>query len=873
MKYLPSKFTALLLTLIVGMFASSTAFGAATIVIQNNDAAGVGFNDPTPATPVGNNPGTTVGEQRLKAFEFAAGIWGATLTSGPVITIRAGWSTTMTCTTNSAVLGSAGAASNFRDFPGAPFPGTWYGSALANALSGSDLSPNPEINATFNANIGTAGCLDSAHWYYGFDNAHGNAGIDLVTVLLHEFGHGLGFQTLTSSSTGTQSQGFPSIYDRFLFDNASGKTWVQMTDAERAASAISLNKLAWQGPQVAIDTPSVLTGGMDASGRPLMYTPNPVETGASVSHWDKSETPNQLMEPNISGLLTHSVTPPQDLTFSVMRDLGWCAGCPQPTPAPTPTPTPPAAANDNFAAAQTISGCSGSVTGHNFAATHEPGEPLHSPDSDPGGGSVWYQWQAPSTGSVTITTAGSNYDTVLAVYAGGSVGGLTLIANNDDVDPGVITTSTVTFNATAGTVYRIAVDGWGNARGNIVLNWNESCSVAPPTVQFAASGYSVGEAGGFVDVTVTRSSSVGASTVDFNTNDLLGVPATDLQPANCSAVNGSASGKCDYVTAGGTLRFADTESSKVIRLSIVDDTFVEGNETLTIGLSNPTGATVGSQSSTTITILDNDSDPNASNPYLNNPFFVRQQYLDFLLREPDTAGYNSWLATLNGCGPQQGGLGSPANCDRVEVSSAFFRSTEFNEKGYWVYRFYEGSLGRKPLFAEFTSEMRQLSGLMSDAEQESRRGLFIARFMQRSEFTNIYSSLTNPASAAQFIATLEQKARVTLPASTTTLPGQPPQYGRQQLIDLMAAGTFTPAQTLRAFIEQSVVWNKHFFPAFVAMQYYGYLRRDPDDAGYNDWVRVLTFGDAPSGTPPSDYRHLIFGFVYSVEYRSRFGKP
>jgi hypothetical protein len=873
MKHLPSKFPALLLTLIVGMFASSTAFGAATIVIQNNDAAGVGFNDPTPATPVGNNPGTTVGEQRLKAFEFAAGIWGATLTSGPTITIRASWSTTMTCTTTTAVLGSAGALSNFRDFPGAPFPGTWYGSALANALGGSDLSSNPEITASFNANIGSAGCLDSAHWYYGFDNAHGNTGIDLVTVLLHEFGHGLGFQTLTKSDTGAQSQGFPSIYDRFLFDNATGKTWVQMTDAERAASAINANNLAWQGPQVAIDTPKVLTGGMDSSGRPLMYTPNPVETGASVSHWDKNKSPRQLMEPNISGLLTHSVTPPQDLTFSVMRDLGWCAGCPQPTPAPTPTPTPPAAANDNFAAAQTISGCSGSVTGHNFAATHEPGEPLHSPDSDPGGGSVWYQWQAPSTGSVTMTTAGSNYDTVLAVYTGGSVGGLTLIANNDDVTPQVVTTSTVTFNATAGTIYRIAVDGWGGARGNIVLNWNESCSVAPPTLQFAAAGYNIVEGGAFVDVTVTRSSSVGASTVDFATNDLVGVPATDLQPANCSAVNGSASGKCDYVTAGGTLRFADTESSKVIRLSIVDDTFVEGNETLTIGMSNPTGATLGSQSSTTITILDNDSNPNASNPYLNNAFFVRQQYLDFLLREPDTAGYNSWLGTLNGCGPEQGGLGAPANCDRVEVSSAFFRSPEFNDKGYWVYRFYEGSLGRKPLFAEFTSDMRQLSGLMSDAEQESRRAAFIARFMQRPEFTNIYSSLTNPGSAAQFIATLEQKARVTLPASTTTLPGQPPQYGRQQLIDLMAAGTLTPAQTLRAFIEQSVVWNKHFFPAFVAMQYFGYLRRDPEDAGYNDWVRVLTFGDAPSGTPPSDYRHLIFGFVYSVEYRSRFGKP
>ena len=77
MKYLPSKLTTLLLILVVGMIASSTAFGTATIVIQNNDAPGVGFNDPTPATPVGNNPGTTVGDQRLRAFEFAASIWGA----------------------------------------------------------------------------------------------------------------------------------------------------------------------------------------------------------------------------------------------------------------------------------------------------------------------------------------------------------------------------------------------------------------------------------------------------------------------------------------------------------------------------------------------------------------------------------------------------------------------------------------------------------------------------------------------------------------------------------------------------------------------------------------------------------------------------
>ncbi|MDQ5845094.1 MAG: DUF4214 domain-containing protein, partial [Acidobacteriota bacterium] len=339
-------------------------------------------------------------------------------------------------------------------------------------------------------------------------------------------------------------------------------------------------------------------------------------------------------------------------------------------------------------------------------------------------------------------------------------------------------------------------------------------------------------------------------------------------------VLGMASSRCDYATAGGTLHFAAGEASKTIVLSIIDDAFVEGNETLTVTLSNATGATLTSPSVATVTITDNDSDPNAANPFLNNAFFVRMQYLDFLLREPDSAGFNDWLNVLNGCGPGQGWLGSPPGCDRVHVSSGFFRSPEFGEKGYWIYRFYESALGRRPQFGEFMPEQRRLSGLMPDAEQEVRRADFISRFMQLPEFTNIFAGLTDsPSDAAAFVAKLEEKARVTLPASATTDPGQPPQYGRQELIDKMLNGQFTAGQTMRAFIEQKVVWDTYFYRAFVAMQYFGYLRRDPEAAGYDDWVRVLTFGDAPTGIQPGDYRHLIFGFVYSVEYRERFGKP
>ncbi len=102
-------------------------------------------------------------------------------------------------------------------------------------------------------------------------------------------------------------------------------------------------------------------------------------------------------------------------------------------------------------------------------------------------------------------------------------------------------------------------------------------------------------------------------------------------------------------------------------------------------------------------------------------------------------------------------------------------------------------------------------------------------------------------------------------------PNQPEQLTRTQIISKMASGERTAAQTLRSFIEQQAVYDKFFFRGFVAMQYFGYLRRDPEEAGYNDWVDVLENGRG--SVQPRDYRHMIFGFIYSVEYRRRFGQP
>lgn len=467
---------ALLLATGVALAVASPAFGAATIVIQNNDAAGVGFNDPTIVAPVGGNSGTTLGQQRLIAFQAAATKWGATLTSSVTITIRAQW-TALSCTATGAVLGSAGATSAWANFTGAPSVDRYYGSALANKLTGSDLDAGTaEINANFNVNLGMPGCLDGTFFYLGLDNNHGT-NIDLVTVLTHEFGHGLGFQTFTSGTTGDQPgtppDEFPSVWDDFLLDTTTGKTWAEMDDGERVASAINTGNLVWTGANAVAAVPGVLGGtprlvvtapasvagtyqvgqasfgpalnspglsgevmplddtaasqactalntlnaaavagkialldrgtcgftvkvknaqnagaigvlvadnvagspppglggtdatitipavritqadgaalraalktrsrlhsgmtvnlgldlsiraGADASNRPLLYTPNPFQSGSSVSHYDTTAFPNQLMEPAINGDLTHEVTPPNDLTFPLLKDIGW----------------------------------------------------------------------------------------------------------------------------------------------------------------------------------------------------------------------------------------------------------------------------------------------------------------------------------------------------------------------------------------------------------------------------------------------------------------------------------------------------------------------------------------------------------------------
>jgi hypothetical protein len=247
----------------------------------------------------------------------------------------------------------------------------------------------------------------------------------------------------------------------------------------------------------------------------------------------------------------------------------------------------------------------------------------------------------------------------------------------------------------------------------------------------------------------------------------------------------------------------------------------------------------------------------AANPLEDGSFFVRQQYLDFLNRAPEQGGLDAWLGVLAKC-PNNGYGSTNTDCDRVQISAGFYRSPEFSGRGYFVYRLYDAALGRMPRYAEFMPDMARIGTPQTAAELEASKDAFVVGFMARPEFNTLYNGLTGAANAEAFVSKLERTAGVTL-------------ANRAQLVAAMANGTRTAAQTLRAFIESQEVQTRFFYRGFVAMQYFGYLRRDPEQAGFEAWVNVLTNG-APN-VQTGDYRTLIYGFLHSFEYRNRFGQP
>lgn len=204
---------------------------------------GTGFDDATPFAGAPGNPAATLGEARLAATAEALQIWGQTLASSVPIDVEFSW-----FDGNCGLLGAAAPNAAKTQGQSLPLADTWYPTALVEALTGSNLSEFAEDMYVLLSSDVDRGCLgEGIRFYYGLDGAEPPGTINFIALVLHEVAHGLGMYTTTDSTTGAFSRGSPSVYDRFVRDLTTGKTWDQMTNAERRASAKNDKYLVWDG--------------------------------------------------------------------------------------------------------------------------------------------------------------------------------------------------------------------------------------------------------------------------------------------------------------------------------------------------------------------------------------------------------------------------------------------------------------------------------------------------------------------------------------------------------------------------------------------------------------------------------------------------
>jgi subtilisin family serine protease len=383
------------------------------------------------------------------------------------------------------------------------------------------------------------------------------------------------------------------------------------------------------------------------------------------------------------------------------------------------------------------------------------------------------------------------------------------------------------------------------------------------TVEFSQSPFSTSESNGFATVTVTRTgdTSITAS-VDYVT------------------VDSSATQKGDYLFASGRLTFAPGETSKSITVLIIDDVYNEGPENFSLSLSNPIGMNIGARNVTSVTIADNDTVPPTSNPLDNSDaqFFVRQHYIDFLNREPDQSGLDFWSHEITNCGANTACI----ELKRINVSAAFFLSIEFQETGYFAERMYKVAYGdadgvstfngthtlKVPniRFNEFLVDSQQIGrGVVfgapgSDQLLEINKAVYANDFVSRPRFTAAFPTTMTPL---QFVNILNSNAGNALSTAE-----------RDQLVSDLTFGAKTRGQVVRAIADDPDLKILERDKAFVLMQYFGYLRRNPNDApelgldytGYDFWLsKLLQFN--------GNYidAEMVKAFITSFEYRQRFG--
>lgn len=518
------------------LLALTTKLATADVIINNNDSSGEGFNDPAPFSAVGGNAAHTLGQARLNAFRHA-GLMIDAMVSSPVPIRVSAEMNSMGGNATSAPLGGAGPVEVFKDFPGAPRASTWYVGALANALRGSDLSTSDEIRAQFNTDVDGDVVLGNARWYYGYDKPV-TLDLEFLPVVRHEIIHGLGFLTLVESD-GRRLNGFDDAYMVYLEDHSLGATFPSMTDTQRAAAMVDNGDLHWTGPEVLANS-GFLTDGT-SSGHVRMYAPTSYTAGSSVSHFDITLAPDELMEPFLTS------NPVSILAAALLDDIGW-----------TVLNNAPTLPNGNISVSSQITGTSGQTSSIEVTATNTTAGSVPN---------ATLELIVPSNTTVSNLTPSSGSCQAIDSLIRCNLGNLPASSSSATL------TLDLTINDAAETTYTFNLSSplfdtnMANNQVDVTIN-------PPPVIPDISALDTQATEGDLGDITaLTFTVSLNAATnqdvsVDYSTTE------------------NTASATFDYLDTSGSLTITAGNTTGTVLVTIIPDNDIENNEALTLNISN-----------------------------------------------------------------------------------------------------------------------------------------------------------------------------------------------------------------------------------------------------------------------------------------------
>ena len=562
------------------------------------------------------------------------------------------------------------------------------------------------------------------------------------------------------------------------------------------------------------------------------------------------------------------------------------------------TPAPNSTANGSFsiqgATSASDAALSGPIVGATITVTAVNDAPVnHVPGSQNATQNTTLTFIGGNQISISDIDAGANSVRTTLTATNGTISlsgtaGLSFSAGDGTSDQTMTFTGTVTsinnalngmsFTPTNGfsgdALLQVVTNDLGNTGSGGALSDSDSILINVGTsaalIKFSSATFNTNESAGVTTITVERTGLTSVPvTVEYETTD----HSESVGVFPCSTVNGIASSRCDYTTAVGTLSFAAGETSKSFQVLISQDAYVEGPEGVSLTLSNPTGgAQLAAPSTAMLTIADDATEP-ATNPNDDPAAFVRQHYHDFLNREPDAGGVSFWTKEITDCGTDPQCI----EVKRINVSAAFFLSTEFQETGVLVFRAYKAAYGNQPgapvpvRFNEYLPDAQQVGKGVQvgigdwQALLEANKTAYLTDFVTRNRFT---SALPTSLTPTQFVDQLFLNTGIT-PTSTE----------RQAAINEFggaptSADTAARVRALRRVIENPAFKNAETNRAFVLMQYFGYMRRNPDVtpdndySGYSFWLTKLNNFNGNFVNA-----EMVKAFIISMEYRARFGQP